>query len=87
MLAAVAQFEREIITEPVNAGIAAARQRGVRLGRPATMHRHAEAVTELVTQGFSAAAISRTLNLPYSTTGEMVREIKAQTASIPPRNE
>ena len=35
VLAAVAQFEREIITERVNAGIAAAKARGVRLGRPA----------------------------------------------------
>ncbi len=34
ILAAVAQFERELITERVKAGVRAARQRGVRLGRP-----------------------------------------------------
>ncbi len=34
ILAAVAQFERELIAERVRVGITAARQRGVRLGRP-----------------------------------------------------
>ena len=36
VLMAVAEFEREIIRERVNAGLAAAKARGVRLGRPAT---------------------------------------------------
>jgi len=35
ILAAVAQFERELITERVKAGVNAAKQRGVKLGRSA----------------------------------------------------
>ncbi|CAI9394187.1 recombinase family protein [Microbacterium sp. T2.11-28] len=35
MLATLAEYERELITERVNAGIAAARQNGTKFGRPA----------------------------------------------------
>lgn len=34
MLATLAEYERELIAERVNAGIAAARQSGTRFGRP-----------------------------------------------------
>ncbi|HHX48053.1 MAG TPA: recombinase family protein, partial [Brevibacterium sp.] len=34
MLATLAEYERELITERVNAGIAAAKQNGTRFGRP-----------------------------------------------------
>jgi len=81
ILAAVAQFERELITERVNAGIKVARQRGVKLGRPAKRQRHAKQVATLVQQGLTAAEIGRKLGIPYSTVGEMVREIKAAKAS------
>jgi len=76
ILAAFAQFEREVIVSRVNAGIAAARQRGVRLGRPPKAHRHASAVAVMVTEGMSAAQISRALKMPYSTTSEKVRELR-----------
>ena len=36
VIGAMAEFERELIKERVNAGIAAARKRGVRFGRPKT---------------------------------------------------
>jgi DNA invertase Pin-like site-specific DNA recombinase len=36
MLAALAEYERELIVERVNAGIAAAKQNGTRFGRPLT---------------------------------------------------
>ena len=80
VLAAVAQFERELITERVNAGLRAARERGVRLGRPPKAHKHAAAVSALVAEGLSAAAISRKLGLPYSTATELIRELKATKA-------
>src|SRR5882724_9991246 len=40
VLMAVAEFEREIIRERVNAGLAAARARGAKLGRPDTLTAH-----------------------------------------------
>jgi DNA invertase Pin-like site-specific DNA recombinase len=77
VLAAVAQFEREIITERVNAGIAAAKARGVKLGRPAKVARHTAAVATMMAEGLTAAEMSRRLGVPYSTVTEMVRELKA----------
>ncbi len=83
VLAAVAQFEREIITERVNAGIRAAKERGVRLGRPSTNHRYVPLVAALTAEGLSAAEIGRRLALPYSTASELVRELKAAAALAP----
>jgi DNA invertase Pin-like site-specific DNA recombinase len=80
ILAAVAQFERELITERVNAGIAAARARGVTLGRPATPDRRKRQVGELVMEGLSAKDISALLKIPYSTVTELMREIRAGEA-------
>jgi DNA invertase Pin-like site-specific DNA recombinase len=77
ILAAVAQFERELIRERVNAGLAAAKQRGVKLGRPAMVNQRREDVKKLMDNGQNAAQISRTLRLPYSTTAEIVRELKS----------
>jgi DNA invertase Pin-like site-specific DNA recombinase len=81
ILAAVAQFERELITERVNAGLKAARQRGVKLGRPAKRQRHAEQVKALLEQGLKTAEISRRLGIPYSSTGDMVREIRTAASN------
>jgi len=80
ILAAVAEFERELITERVNAGLAAAKQRGVRLGRPSKKAKYIAKVKELLEEGLGAAAISKRLDLPYSSVTEMVRDIKAGTA-------
>ena len=74
ILAAVAQFERELITERVNAGLAAARQRGTRLGRPATPGAMRVRAMELRSAGRSASEISEILKLPYSTVTELFRQ-------------
>lgn len=84
VLAAVAQFEREIITERVNAGIAAAKQRGVKLGRPQKAWLRADEVKALMGEGHKAAEISRRLGLAYSTASEMVRELKTKTGNVHP---
>jgi len=77
ILAAVAQFEKELITERVNAGINAAKQRGVRLGRPSKADQYLDKVIALVAQGHNAAEISRTLKIPYSSAAEAVRDVRA----------
>lgn len=76
ILAAVAQFERELITERVNAGIAAAKARGVKFGRPQKNKGCQDRIKGLVSEGFSSAEISRRVGLPYSSVTEMVRDIK-----------
>lgn len=76
ILAAVAQFERELIVERVRVGIAAAKQRGVKLGRPSKMDKRQDDIRKLVAEGRSAAEISRELSIPYSTASEMARTIR-----------
>ncbi|MFO1501769.1 MAG: recombinase family protein [Verrucomicrobiota bacterium] len=49
VLMAVAELEREIIRERVNAGLAAAR--AAKLGRPAKLAGHRDAVAVLIAQG------------------------------------
>jgi DNA invertase Pin-like site-specific DNA recombinase len=61
MLGAIAQFEHSIIVERVNAGLAAARRRGIKLGRPATLGVHREAVARLRAQGRTGRAIAKEL--------------------------
>jgi len=61
---AVAEFERGIIRERVNAGLAAARGRGVRLGRPAKLTKRTSEVTKLRESGMGVRAIARHLKMP-----------------------
>jgi DNA invertase Pin-like site-specific DNA recombinase len=66
MLGAIAQFEHSIIVERVNAGLAAARRRGVKLGRPGTLGVHRGAVAKLRAQGRTGRAIAKELGIPSS---------------------
>ena len=66
ILCAVAEFEREIIRERVNAGLRAARARGVSLGRPSTLKQYLPKVRTLLQSGVSIAIIARQIGLPYS---------------------
>jgi DNA invertase Pin-like site-specific DNA recombinase len=73
VLMAVAEFEREIIRERVNAGLAAARARGVKLGRRPTHPWTPEDVKRLKAQGLGVRAISRRLKMPVSSVSAMLR--------------
>ena len=63
LLAVFAAFEREILEERVQAGLAHARQNGKRLGRPLTAGLHAEQISKLHRTGLSKSEISRRLNI------------------------
>ena len=54
------------IVERVNAGLAAARKRGVRLSRPRRVNAHREAVARLRAQGLTGRAIARELGTSNS---------------------
>src|SRR5438270_11385146 len=64
VLMAVAQFERSLIVERVRAGQAAARAKGVKFGRPATLAQHTDKVSGLIREGFSCRRIARETGLP-----------------------
>src|SRR5271165_6264566 len=59
LLAVFAEFEREILRERVRAGLAHAREKGKRLGRPRTAALHASQVWNLYRAGVSKAEIAR----------------------------
>jgi putative DNA-invertase from lambdoid prophage Rac len=63
MLAVFAEFERGILRERVKAGIADARRRGTRHGRPPTVAHQAEVVRQLSADGLSQSAIARRLGM------------------------
>ena len=66
VLMAVAEFERGIIKERVNAGLAAAKARDVQLGRSATINGRADEVRGLKAQGLGLRAIARQLGMSPS---------------------
>jgi len=61
----------------VNAGLRAAKARGVRLGRPANHMPHRATVAQLVADGQSMRAIARQLGLPVSPVFRIVQRIRA----------
>jgi DNA invertase Pin-like site-specific DNA recombinase len=74
VLASVAEYETEVRAERVLAGLEAARERGVRLGRPAGVHtavkvtpEQAAQVRRLSVEGKGATAISRGVGLSRPT--------------------
>lgn len=67
LLAVFAEFEQEVRSERILAGIAEARAKGVHLGRPAAHAKHREAIQRLFREGKTKAEIARTLNVARST--------------------
>jgi putative DNA-invertase from lambdoid prophage Rac len=63
VLAVFADFEREMLSERVKAGIAQARKRGRKHGRPCSAARHASKVKSLFSRGVPKAEIARRLGI------------------------
>lgn len=73
VLKAVCEFERNLIRDRVNVGLAAARMRGVRLGRPATLGKRAGEVMALKKRGLGVRAISRELDMAPSSVHSVLK--------------
>lgn len=80
VLMAVAEFERGIIRERVNAGLAAAKERGVKLGRPKTLNERAPEIMRLKRAGKGVRAIARQLSMPVSSVFSVIRQSGKTTA-------
>lgn len=76
VLKAVCEFERNLIRERVNSGLAAAKAKGVVLGRPATLPRRHDDVMELREQGKGIREIARELKMPVSSVFKVLKEAK-----------
>jgi DNA invertase Pin-like site-specific DNA recombinase len=77
VLAAVAEFERSVIRERINAGLAAARERGAKLGRPRTLDQHVAAVNKLSRKGLSGRKIAAKLNIPAGSIFSLLKKVRA----------
>jgi DNA invertase Pin-like site-specific DNA recombinase len=77
VLMAVAEFERTLIVERVRSGQAAARARGVKFGRPATLDQHKATVMELLRTGWSCRRIAAKKNIPLGSVFRLSRAIRA----------
>ena len=73
VLMAVAEFERSLIRERVNAGMRAAKGRGVRLGRPSTLGDRREEILQLKAQGVGLRETARRLGMPASSVAKVIK--------------
>jgi DNA invertase Pin-like site-specific DNA recombinase len=80
VLLAVAEFERDLIRERVNAGLAAARENGTKsgkpFGRPRTLDRHRSAVAKLSRRGLSGRKIAAKLNIPVGSVFSVIKSVR-----------
>ena len=80
VLAAVAEFEREVIKERITAGIAAAREHGTKsgnpFGRPRTLHRHTAAAAKLMRRGIAGRRIATELKIPAGPVFAVMRAVR-----------
>lgn len=77
MLAAVADFERELIIERVQAGLARAKSEGKTLGRrPKTSSEQRQQIRQRLAQGSTVSAVARDFKVSRAT----ILSINAQTA-------
>lgn len=78
ILGAVAQLERDIMDEKRKDGIAAARAKGKKFGRPRMVNEKIEAeARQLKADGHGAPEIARRLNLGVSTTYRLLADVEA----------
>ena len=81
LMAALAEFERDLLRERVRSGIAAAKKRGVRFGRRRgqrpTAERHTANVLKFVLAGQSYREISRRLGISKNTVLDIVKRTRA----------
>jgi DNA invertase Pin-like site-specific DNA recombinase len=81
VLAAVAEFERSVIRERINAGLAVAREHGTRsgkpFGRPRTLHKHRDAVKKLMKRGISGRRIAAKLKIPVGSIFSVMRSVQS----------
>src|ERR1039458_4381224 len=85
IFASIAEFERELIRDRVKSGIAAARAKGKRLGRPRAIV-DSDRIAALRTQGVSWATIGTRLGVSEGTArerGQQFANLVAEAPAIP----
>ena len=81
VLAAISEFERDLIRERVIAGLARMRAQGRRLGRPRRHQVDVARAAVMRSEGRSLRAIARALNLPPSAASAVARAVCPKSPS------
>ena len=86
LMAALAEFERDLLRERVRSGIAAARKRGVVFGRQVGQRvkadRHAPRVLKLVSDGQSYREIGHRLRISKNTVLDIVKRHRVESRQV-----
>jgi putative DNA-invertase from lambdoid prophage Rac len=75
-LDAVEEFKHSATVEATNEGLAAAKARGVKLGRPEKVSAYREDVARLRAQGRTVRAIAKELGIPSSTAFKIIAQLR-----------
>jgi DNA invertase Pin-like site-specific DNA recombinase len=87
MVGVFAQFERSLIVERVNAGLAVAKAKGVTLGRPRVKERLKQQIRELIAEGKSVRAVAKAMKVSTGTVINVKKGMtSAETSSVVPPN-
>jgi putative DNA-invertase from lambdoid prophage Rac len=81
LLAVFSEFEREILRERVKAGLARARERGRRLGRPLSAGKKLPQVRALYSRGLTKSEIARRLGIGRTSVRRLLKQ-KTNVRSI-----
>ena len=84
IVGALAEFERELIRERVQAGVDRARAKGTRLGRPPERVLDLATISELLRGGMSLRAVARALGAPLTSVRRAGLQIAATVDPTPP---
>ena len=83
VLGSLAQFEREIMRERINAGIARAKSQGKKMGRPSKLNDGLRnAVTMLYQKGVSIRDIAKTCTVGIGTVYKVVDKLKSEELQV-----
>lgn len=79
IISAISQLERELVGERVRNGLANARAKGKKLGRPQT--RNNELIRELISRGFSYRQIARIAKCSHWSISEVAKAMRTERKS------
>ncbi|NJL11454.1 MAG: recombinase family protein [Calothrix sp. SM1_7_51] len=86
IMAALAEFERDLVRERVRSGLSEAKARGIKLGRQSGQRvkadRLAPKVLQMVEQGYSYRQIASMLRLSKTTVNAIVKRHRQKTAKL-----
>ena len=83
MLGVFAEFEREVIRERINAGLARAKAEGKKLGRPSNVNDAVVSSVKLLrSQGMSICKIAKMLKIGVGTTSKILENDSGEAASV-----